>query len=66
MQKSNKMIFRVNSVKLLLLKQDTKLALRHCSTQHGDKHECTQNVDNKSVRVRFAPSPTGILCSQST
>ncbi|XP_031626249.1 probable glutamate--tRNA ligase, mitochondrial [Contarinia nasturtii] len=53
------MLFRINSIKLLLLKRNTKSVFRYCSTQQSD--DCTQNVANKSVRVRFAPSPTGYL-----
>lgn len=53
------MLFQINSIKLLLRQNTKSVYIRYCSTQQGNKHDCTQNVADKPVRVRFAPSPTG-------
>lgn len=56
------MFVQLNSSIKVLLKQNTKyLYLRYYGTQTNCRNYCTENIDDRPVRVRFAPSPTGIL-----
>lgn len=53
------MLFTTNPIRFLL-KQNSKIFfVRHCGTKNRISDDDNQNQSVKSVRVRFAPSPTG-------
>lgn len=53
------MLFRLNPIKLLLRQNIKTISIRYCSTEQNHQNDCNQNVSDRQVRVRFAPSPTG-------